>query len=72
MKVKTFFSEIDMDDLDDQINKFLHDGNYKFTEIKRTGRNNGGVMDFSAQVQYESVLFLEIGDICRDYIKNLN
>ena len=72
MKVIHFYSEINGEDLYDQINKFIRDGNYRITDFKNTSRNNGGVMDFSAQVQYESVLFLEIGDICRDYIKNLN
>ena len=52
MKVSTFYSEISINDLDDQINKFIHDGNYKIVETKRTAYNNGGWTYFTAQVQY--------------------
>jgi hypothetical protein len=52
MQVKTFYSEISINDLDDQINKFIHDGNYKIVETKRTAYNNGGFIDYSAQVMY--------------------
>tara|TARA_R110000787_G_scaffold39191_1_gene98440 strand:- start:157 stop:384 length:228 start_codon:yes stop_codon:yes gene_type:complete len=52
MKVETFFSEINIEDLDRQINKFVSDGNYQVTDIKRTAYNNGGWTDYSAQVQY--------------------
>ena len=56
MKVKTFFSEISIEDLDDQIDKFIDDGNYKIIELKKTAYNNGGWTDFSAQVQYTPLL----------------
>ncbi|MFT7158476.1 MAG: hypothetical protein ACI8Q1_003508 [Parvicella sp.] len=52
MKVIHFYSEISVDDLDDQINKFIHDGNYKITDIRKVAYNNGGWTDFTAQVQY--------------------
>ena len=56
MKVATFYSEISIEDLDDQINKFINDGNYKIIELKKTAYNNGGWTDFSAQVQYRPLL----------------
>jgi hypothetical protein len=74
MLVETFQSEISIDDLDDQINTFIEDGNFKIVETKRTAYCNGGFIDYTAQVMYAPILesMMDIIEQILQNIKHLN
>ena len=74
MLVETFQSEISIDDLDDQINTFIEDGNFKIVEAKRTAYCNGVFIDYTAQVMYAPILesMMDIIEQILQNIKHLN
>jgi hypothetical protein len=53
MMVETFYSEISLEDLEDQISKFLLDNNFRQIEKRLTSCISSGHVDYVAQVMYE-------------------
>ena len=52
LKVETFYSEISIEDANDQIFKFLRDNNFEEVERRTSSYNNGGWIDYVIQLQY--------------------
>ena len=72
--VKTFQSEISYEDLKDQIQDFLIEGNYKEVERRLKAILRGGWTDFTAQVLYEerTPLMEQSKNISIEYLETLN
>lgn len=68
MKVETFQSEISMNDLEDQIQKFLRDNNYEEVERRTSSHNFSGFIDYTAQVQYQE--YISLIDVVEEIERN--